>query len=428
MQDSPSEAAADEKQPDEQTKADNFPEAAPTDLRRNVWLLIAIVIVVAVAWLLSAIMQARPTSAPNQEQPTAATSPAQPRRLPFPAPVMAYRVIGADRRYVLASEPLTVSPGGLAYRSPQLFDATDTAPDFEPSRLMRIPGRRADQRPVLSAADASHAVFRRAEEVTDLAEGDRVVEVSFDGHTKGYPVKTLRAYLGVRDTIGDTAVFVCWSNLTQTARCLRPVIESTALDWRDAGLVYHGNNALYDVASGSVWDSFTGQCLFGPSAGQAAQPLPVRVWPWPKWREMNPSAPTLVAAAAPDFMPGREPYAREAITAVDLYLRAAQPGSPAHPAIGALPDAKDFVLGIALAGTSKAYPLAPLATADRDSVTDSFGGRQVQVHVTSARTAYATCDGQLLDAPVLLWFVWREMHPDTRVYRTSESAQPVGGD
>lgn len=293
--------------PQQSQPRDEALEAAPTDFRRNVWLLVIILAVVAVAWVLST---ARQTGRPGEAE---GPQPAAPSRSPLvaprsgapriPAPLLPYQVIGSERQYVLAAAPRTVGAHGLAYRLPRLFDVTKKAPAFQARQLMRLPGRRADQRPVLTGPGPAGSAFQPAEQVQGLAAEDRLVVLSNGQTTRAYPVKVLQTCAGVQDKIGDIPVFVCWNGLSQAPRCLVARVEGRDIEWRDAGLIHRGNSVLYDAGTGSLWDGFSGLCLAGPLAGTTAALQPVVVWPWNQLKEQHPTAPVFTAGPASNAPP-----------------------------------------------------------------------------------------------------------------------------
>jgi hypothetical protein len=391
---------------------ESLPEAAPTDFGRHIWLLVLILAVVAVAGLLGILRNGR--AAQNVEEPT---EPTGARQLPGPPapgppgaqPVAPLRVVGRDMETVLASPPRSVTPGGPLYRFGRLFDVTRKVPGLELEEVVRLPGRFAGQLSVMDLTGGASLPVRPAREVRPVPERSRVVVVSVDGETRGYPVAQLERYAGMVDDFGGRGVFVTWDSLTQTARCLQRQVGDRTLEWRDAGLSCRGGALLYDDATGSLWNALSGTALTGPLAGTRARALPAVVWPLNQWREANPQTPMVV------------PPAERGETA-EAYLQSPElplPPGDYDPADSPLP-AKAFVLGLSLDEEARAYPLGSLFDAGLKQLTDSMGGRQAEIHITSPRTGYATVDGRVLDAPVMLWFAWKEAHPETALYSPQE--------
>jgi len=402
----------------------------PTDFRRNAWLLAIIIGVVVLAWLIAILWRRMVEPARALQPPQGSTEPRSPRpaRATRAEPVEVSRVIGSPAEAILAAPAVLLRPQGAKYRLERLFDVTRRAEGFNLAELLRRPDHWADGRPPLRPDLGEGPQFRPAREVDALDPDERVIVVETDGGVRGYPLALFRWRLAAQDVVGDQTVLVSWSSITQTARCLLAKLGGRDLTLGDAGLLYRGDNVLYDVQSGSLWDSFSGRALAGPMAGASAQMLPVSVQPWSAWRASCPDS--LVADVRPGeagLGPSRTERAEEVLEA---YL--ATPDLPfdlVHfdPEATPLPP-KAFVLGVYVGGEARAYPLGALAESGTEVLADTVGGRRVQVHVTSPRTAHATCDGESADAVVRLWFAWKEVHPKTSIYAVpaSPSAQAPG--
>lgn len=317
------------------------PEAAPTDFRRNIYLLIIILAVVVVAWVVSALTnpsapaeQAANAPAPAasgqkaQQQPAAQTA-SQPA--PRAEPVSPIRVVGSDRVLVAAAPSQLVKRGGQTFRTAEdTFDVTKMAPDFKPALLLRMPGRWAGQRPTIMAAGKLQELFQPAVTVKDIQPTDRVVTVTVGDETHAYPVALLTTMAGVIDQVGGSRVFVTWSPLTQLARCFAAELDGKAVQWQDAGLVYRGDEVLFDAGTGSLWDSLSGSALSGPMAGKAVKDLPAEVWPWADWVKDHATTNVLV-------LPGAAPDAKAAerieayLSSPDVPIPLAHAAAPAPP-------------------------------------------------------------------------------------------------
>jgi hypothetical protein len=173
---------------------------------------------------------------------------------------------------------------------------------------------------------------------------------------------------------------------------------------------------FYDEQTGSLWDGFDGLALAGPAAGETAQRLPTPVWPWEAWRDAHPGGQVMVATLGNAAASLTEAANEELRLA--QYLRAPSlPVLPKHfkPDESPLP-AKAFVLGVSAGDESKAYPLQPLWDSQSEPVEDTVGGTPVRVVVSSARTAHVESPAEGVAADVMLWFAWKEAHPETGVY------------
>ncbi len=319
------------------------------------------------------------------------------------------KVLGSEQEAILASPPQVLEAGGPVYRLARLFDISRRSEAFRMEGLIRFSGQWADQRETLSLPAEAGEVFVAPGEAQHLRPEERVVVLRTGDQTRVYAVPALRRYAGVEDAPGGVPVLVSWHFFPQAASCLVARAGDGRIHWRDAGLFYRGAEVVHDRESGSLWDTLGGQALTGPRAGESVPTLPVEVWPWEAWRAQNPQ--TKVLAATPD---GRIPSASPAPYLASVYL---PPGLLAYKdEDGPLP-AKQFVLGLVFDGGARAYPLTPRAEGQPGTIVESVAGRRVEVHVTSPRTGYAEVDGEPADGAVMLWFAWKELHPDTTVYR-----------
>lgn len=405
----------------------------PTHFRRNLWLLAIVLGVVIAAWVLALLWKRVPEDVSALQQaplppvtaPAAQPSPGPAASLPEPMPVAPSRIVGTSTEVIPAAPPISLTPGSPAYRLGRFFDVTKRIPGFQIAQLIRLPERWADQREVIEPkppAPGGQPPFVPAKEAAFLRPQERVAVFSVGPESHAYPVTTFVVFGGIYDTVGDRRVFICWNPATQAARCFVPNVEGREVKWQDGGLLYRGNQVYYDAETGSLWDSFSGQAVCGPLAGLIAPSLPLVVWPWDKWKAEHPDA--LVFAAS---LPPGTPERAEIERAIQEYV--ASPYLPIPPAqfkatAGRLP-AKAFVLGVSANGKAKAYPLAALAASGAEVVRDEVGGRQIEVHVTSPRTAYAMSAGDILDAPVMLWFGWLGCEPGTDLYEVQGTAVRV---
>ena len=150
--------------------------------------------------------------------------------------------------------------------------------------MLHLAGRWAEQRPSLAVAGRAEEFFQPAATLTTLQDDERLVVVSIGTETHVYPANLLAMFAGVTDVVGERRVFVSWSPVTQLARCLAAKVDDKPVDWVDAGMVYHGNEVMCDVATGSLWDVATGLALTGPMAEKTAEVLPVQVCLWGPWK------------------------------------------------------------------------------------------------------------------------------------------------
>ena len=420
-------------------------EPAPTDFRRNIWLLVFVVIAVGAAWTLSKVASSR---APQPEPEAEPAVNQQPIAIPTPPPdspptyaetLQTQRLImdaciipvcGAEERTILVPPPYLIR--GVP-RTPRIFDVTRRAEGFRIEDLVAL--SLPDEARLPDCSSENQARFEPAGAVDFLNADERIVAVSYGDQTHAYPLRVLVLHQAVRDTVGDCPVLVCWSLPTQLATCLVVPAEDKDVEWDNTGMVFLGNGVFYDHATGSLWDAGSGRAVAGPRAGARLERLPATVHVWSEWRAAHPEVPVLVTGVGVGPDEEDYPYRSAIIQEIERYLtdprlHYAVPNFDPDAA-GGLP-AKTFVLGISVGAQRRAYPLEALLATGETAFQQRIGEQKVVFTVTSPRTAYAMdAEGRPLVAPVMLWFGWKSAHPDTELWTPpaeSSDAQPLGGD
>jgi hypothetical protein len=319
-------------------------------------------------------------------------------------------VVAGARRYIQAA-PAHTPAGSNEAVAPSLFDVTQTAEGFDIEDTMQLPGVFADRFPILDASSAEPPQFAPAKDIGILAADERVIVVSRGEEVRAYPVRMLNVHWAVRDDLAGMPILVCWSFLTQMPSCLVIPAEHAEVNWGTAGRFYRGNPLLYDAPTGSLWDTFSGLSVTGPKAETRLERIPATVHPWGEWQARQPDALTL----SPSAEAGRGMAAMVAAYLEDQQQSLPLPGYDPETSGG--PPAKAFVIGVRMGEQAKAYPLAGLLAAGDNMLEDEVGGEKVVLTATSLHTAHAAdAEGNLLDAPVMLWYGWKSVCPDTEVW------------
>ncbi|NLW50203.1 MAG: DUF3179 domain-containing protein [Candidatus Brocadiaceae bacterium] len=391
-------------------------EPAPTDFRRNIWLLFIILAVIGIAWLVAVTWERLdPSLLPPQAAPAPSPQKTPENRQPRRAePVEVSRVIGSERESILAAPAVLLRPSRVPYRLQRLFDVTDKAGGFSIGELFRIPDAWLDHHPSLVLADGAPPGYVPLAGLSAPGPEDRLIVLQTPEATRAYPVALVSDFL-VRDSVDGRSCTISWSVLSQTASCLVADGDCAGVQWGDTGLIYRGDVVLYDRQTGSLWDSFSGRALTGPHAGASAPRHTVSVWPWEAGKAAFPDA------RVPDLEPGQDvpdeqkakvhaimrDYLASDVPPIELrHFRASE--TPLPP--------KAFVLGIAVGDEARAYPLAALAAAGSEVLTDSIAGHEFRIHVTSPQTAHVAPEVPGVIPTVRLWYAWKEACPHTSLY------------
>jgi hypothetical protein len=223
-------------------------------------------------------------------------------------------------------------------------------------------------------------------------------------------------------------------------------VGGRALHFRLAG-INNQNFLMRDEETGSWWQQVTGKAIFGPLKGQTLELAPYDELTFGLWKREAPGGQVLAPVA---IYQGEYDSKWEAEIA-KLPLVVTFPGTELQP--------RDVVMGIEVAGVSRAYPITTLMA--QSPIQDRLGGLPILVVIgpdkKSVRAFVSRLDGSdielfqkgdtedwiLVDSssasewnfqgcatsgpaqgkclarlPALkdFWFDWRNYHPQTSVY------------
>jgi hypothetical protein len=296
--------------------------------------------------------------------------------------------------------------------------AGDTSIDF---RLISWGGVFIDDRPV----GAAGSCFGRGcipalefPDVTPAAEGawysdDAIVfGVVVDGEARAYQKNIMEVHEMVNDVLGGRRIGIPYCTLCGSAQAyFTDVIDGVRLGsplvLRTTGLLSRSNKVMYDLASKSVFDTFTGEARSGQLFREGAHltQISVRVATWGEWRSAHPET-TIIA---PDGGVGR------------IY--------PEDPLFGRDDDGPIFPVGtpderlgpqVAVVGVVAPDGSAVAFVAEEARLVLGRGGEVMSNGVVLASDgggliAFAV-DGSPLVAHESFWFAWSQFWPETGLW------------
>jgi len=241
----------------------------------------------------------------------------------------------------------------LASIDPRFLDFLPENVDHE-IRLEEIVwgGVRVDGIPALTNPD-----FITVAEADYLGDEDLVFGVEINGDARAYPLRILDWHEMFNDVVGGVPVSLAYCTL-----CGAGILFDTTVEGYDdpfvfgsSGLLYRSNKLMYDTATRSLWNQFTGRPVVGPLTGSGIELSirPVAITSWQNWRDANPDTRVLSL----DTGVGRD-YSSGA--AYSAYFASPELMFPALLRDEALA-VKDFVFGIRAPGGAKAWPLDAFA-------------------------------------------------------------------
>ncbi|MEM7000704.1 MAG: DUF3179 domain-containing protein [Pseudomonadota bacterium] len=191
-----------------------------------------------------------------------------------------------------------------------------------------------------------------ASAATYLSDAESVFGIVINGDARAYPYRFMDWHEMLNDMIGGQPVSLAYCTLCGSG-ILFDARQSVgpALEFGSSGLLYQSNKLMYDRATNSLWNQFTGEPVIGELAnsGQKLNALPLVTTTWKRWREMNPE--TKVMAPSTGFDRPYEPGA-----AYGDYFRSNKLMFPTLTDDRSLPQ-KAEVFGLRMSGANKAWPL-----------------------------------------------------------------------
>ncbi len=254
---------------------------------------------------------------------------------------------------------------------------------------------------------------------TDAAGGawypdDRVIfGVVVNGEALALPKHQMEVHEMVNVTLGGRALGIPYCTLCGSAQAyVTDNVKGTdRVVLRTSGLLSRSNKVMYDLTTGSMFDTFTGQALTGPlgEAGVVLEQVSVVGSTWGDWKEVHPDTRIL----AEDGGIGRE-YRDDPLGSRDAF----GPIFPVGNVDSRLSTMEPVVGVIAPDGTPLAFPV----DATRDELA---GGGEIEfegvvVRLTDGIRVFAP-DGIELTTHQAFWFAWSQFHAETLVWTPTGS-------
>lgn len=256
-----------------------------------------------------------------------------------------------------------------------------------------------------------HPRFVRAGQAK-LDGRDRVLGVALSGRARAYPVRILNWHEVVNDRFGARQVVITYCPLCGTGMAFDPPASAQGRSFGVSGLLYNSDVLLYDRATDSLWSQILQTAISGPLRGARLALLPLTHTTWSDWRRLHPDTEVLSSDTGFQRDYELDPYA--GYDRIERLMFNVERRDDRFPL-------KEWVLGVQVAGKSKAYPFSVLARAvdANGELSDTVGGRRVRVHYDRGHGTAEAFDagGKPLPGIMAFWFAWVAFHPGTEVLR-----------
>lgn len=245
-----------------------------------------------------------------------------------------------------------------------------------------------------------------------LDGADRVLGVAFGGKARAYPVRILNWHEVVNDRLGDRRIVVTYCPLCGTGMAFDAPASARGKPFGVSGLLYNSDVLLYDRATESLWSQIAQTAISGTLKGTRLESIALTHTTWADWRRRHPATEVLSTDTGFERDYGRDPYA--GYDKLQRLMFEVEHRDDRFPL-------KEWVLGIQVGGTAKAYPFSVLSRAvdAKGELRDTVGGKRLRVRYDRAHGTAEAFDagGQPLPAVMAFWFAWVAFHPGTEVLR-----------
>ena len=250
--------------------------------------------------------------------------------------------------------------------------------------------------------------------VTPASEGDWypkdgiVFGIVVGGQARAYPKNMMEIHEMVNDTLGGRQIGIPYCTLCLSAQAyFTDQVPGFAPLLRTSGLLSRSNKLMYDVRSGSVIDTFTGQARSGPmrKAGITLVQTTVVVTTWGAWRAAHPKTTLL----AQDGGIGR--------TYPSNPLRGRDDQGPIFPVgdVDSRLPVHEVVLAVTnLQGQALAFPRAAAQLAIAAGEPVKLAGVEVRSETGGLR---AFAGDKEITSQQSFWFAWSQFKPTTQLWK-----------
>lgn len=130
-----------------------------------------------------------------------------------------------------------------------------------------------------------------------LNADDLVFGVAINGDVRAYPLRIMDWHEMLNDVIGGVPVSLAYCTLCSSAILFETMVPQRPqpLIFGSSGLLYRSNKLMYDSATNSLWNQFTGRPVVGPLTGSGIElkTRPVVITSWSDWRASHPQSKVL---------------------------------------------------------------------------------------------------------------------------------------
>lgn len=145
---------------------------------------------------------------------------------------------------------------------------------------------------------------------TRIPDVEPVVALELGGDARAYPLRVMMWHEIVNDTVDGGAVAVTYCPLCNTSIVFDRVVDGEPVTFGTTGKLRFSDLVMYDRASHTWWQQFTGEAIVGEHAGETLEIVPSRLMSFALFAETWPDGLVLQPPPSRPGASGRNPYER----------------------------------------------------------------------------------------------------------------------
>lgn len=262
-------------------------------------------------------------------------------------------------------------------------------------------------------------IFTPAAEAHQYADNEPVIRLVIDDDARAYPLSVMTWHEIVNDIVGGLPVAVTYCPLCNAAIAFDRRVSDRVLEFGTTGKLRKSDLVMYDRATDSWWQQFTGEAIAGDFAGTELDMVPVRLESFARFRDAFPHGKVLIPNNPEMRAYGRNPYVGyDSASQPFLYRGTLPEGIPAMAYV-VVPRDVDEPVAVPLAhlrdrgtveisGVTLAWEPGKASALDTRDITS---GRDIGNVTVTRRTGSSMTD---VVYDLTFAFVFHAFHPDGR--------------
>jgi len=151
--------------------------------------------------------------------------------------------------------------------------------------------------------------FETQVEASDwMADNEPVIALEIDGEAKAYPLSILIWHEIANDNVGGVPVLVSFCPLCYSAIVYDRRVNGIEPHFGVSGLLRHSDMIMYDNATESYWQQFTGDAIVGDMVGATLELIPSQIISFKQFKDAYPNGVVLSKETGYKRKYGMNPY------------------------------------------------------------------------------------------------------------------------